>query len=69
MPARTLNDFFAGFFYVVIRTDSEAKTMMIFRKGRSKDDVGRIRVEGKGQKEKEIRVCHDIVSPKWKKWN
>ena len=41
MPARTLNDFFAGFFYAGIRTKQEAG-MVITCKGQGNSDVKKI---------------------------
>ena len=63
MPARTLNDFFAGFFYAGIRARQE-DGMVITYKGQGNGDVKRIKVEG--DKEREVIVCHDIVPPKLK---
>ena len=64
MPARTLNDFFAGFFYGQIRVDLEVKMAIPLQK--SKKQVKEIKVEGEWEKEKEVVVRHEIVSPKWK---
>ena len=36
------------------------------RKGQGK--VKEIKVEGEWEKEKEVTVRHEIVSPKWKTW-
>ena len=66
MPARTLNDFFAGFFYACIRARHEV-AMVIICKGQGNDDVKKIEVEG--DKEKEVTVPHENVPPKWKTWN
>ena len=38
-------------------------------KGEGKGGVKVIKVEGRREKEKEIIVHHEIVSPKWKRWN
>jgi hypothetical protein len=65
MPARTLNDFFAGFFYGQIRVDPEARTAISLQKGQGK--VGQIKVEG--DEEKEVTVRHDNVPLKWETWN
>jgi len=64
MPARTLNDFFAGFFYGQIRVDLEVKMAIPLQKSQKK--VKEIKVEGEWEKEKEVIVRHEIVSPKWK---
>jgi len=68
MPARTLNDFFAGFFYADIRVRQEAD-MAITWKSQRNGHVKKIKVEGGGGKEKEVIVRHEIVSSKWKAWN
>ena len=66
MPARTLNDFFAGFFYAGIRARQEVGMVITF-KGQGKGNVKKIKVER--DKEKEVIVRHEIVSSKWKTWN
>jgi len=66
MPARTLNDFFAGFFYAEIRARQEV-AMVITCKGQGNDGVKKIEVEG--DKEKEVTVRHGNIPPKWKTWN
>jgi hypothetical protein len=66
VPARTLNDFFAGFFYGQIRVDFEVKMAISLQKGQGK--VGQIKVEGEWEKEKEVIVHRKIGSPKWKTW-
>jgi len=66
MPARTLNDFFAGFFYAGIRAKQEIAMVITF-KGQGNGDVEKIKVEG--DKEKEVTVRHENVPPKWKTWN
>jgi hypothetical protein len=48
MPARTLNDFFAGFFYGQIRVDLEAKMAITRQKSRRKGDVKKSTLKGKG---------------------
>jgi len=67
MPARTLNDFFAGFFYGQIRVELEVRMAISLQKDRGK--VNQIKVKGKYEKEKEVIVHHEIGSPKWKTWN
>ena len=66
MPARTLNDFFAGFFYGQIWVDLEVKRGKPSQEGEEK--VKEIKVEGEWEK-KEVIVRHKIVSLKWKMWN
>ncbi len=66
MPARTLNDFFAGFFYAGIRARQEV-AMVITGKGQGNDDVKKFEVGG--HREKEVIVRHEVVSSKWKTWN
>ena len=68
MPARTLNDFFAGFFYADIRVRQEADTAITWKSQRN-GYVRKIKVEDGGGKEKEVIVRHEIVSSKWKTWN
>ena len=71
MPARTLNDFFAGFFYGQIKADLEVN-MAITRQNdrrkdnrrqsdRRKDNVKMIKIEGEGNKEQEVTVRHEPV--------
>jgi hypothetical protein len=67
MPARTLNDFFAGFFYGQIRVNLEVNIAIPLQKDQGK--VREIKVEGEREKEKEVIVRHEIVFSKWKKWN
>jgi hypothetical protein len=45
MPARTLNDFFAGFFYACIRARQEVG-MVITCKGQGNGDVKKSRLRG-----------------------
>jgi hypothetical protein len=66
MPARTLNDFFAGFFYANMRTRHEAGRV-IACKGHRNGDMKRIEVEGEREKGKGVIVSHENVSSKWKK--
>ena len=68
MPARTLNDFFAGFFYGPIKANTEAK-MVMTHEGQWKGDVRIIKVEAQGDKGKEVLVRHEIVPPKQKTWS
>ena len=67
MPARTLNDFFAGFFYGQIKIDIEVNMTILLQKGQER--VKEIKVEGEREKEREVIVRSEIVSPRWKKWN
>ena len=67
MPARTLNDFFAGFFYVGIRAARHEVGMVTTYKGQGNGDVKKIKFEG--DEEKEVTVRHENVSLKWKTWN
>ena len=48
MPARTLNDFFAGFFYGQVRVDLEVKMAIPLQKSQKK--VKEIKVEGEWKK-------------------
>jgi hypothetical protein len=66
MPARTLNDFFAGFFYAGIRARQEVGMVTPY-KGQGNGDVKKIKVEG--DEEKEVTVRHENVPLKWKTWN
>jgi hypothetical protein len=66
MPARTLNDFFAGFFYAGIRARQEVGIVIIY-KGQRNGDVKKIKVEG--DEEKEVTVRHENVPLKWKTWS
>ena len=66
MPARTLNDFFAGFFYADIRVRQEVGRVITY-KGQGNGDVKKIKVEG--DEEKEVTVRHENVPLKWKTWN
>jgi hypothetical protein len=68
MPARTLNDFFAGFF-VSMKADREAKMGIASGKKLEKEGVKVIKVEGGREKEREVIVHHEIVFSKWKRWN
>jgi hypothetical protein len=67
MLARTLNDFFAGFFYDQIKADLEVNMANTRqnddrRKGirressRRKTDIKTIKIEGKAEKEQEVTV-------------
>jgi len=74
MPARTLNDFFAGFFYDQIKADLERRMANTGqndrRKGvrrqssRRKTDIKAIKIEGKEDKEQEVTVRHEAVPKK-----
>ncbi len=74
MPARTLNDFFAGFFYSQIEADLEVKmanTRQNDRRegirresGQRKTDIKRIKIEGKEDKEQEVTVCPETAPRK-----
>jgi hypothetical protein len=68
MPARTLNDFFAGFFYRM-KAGMEVKMATALYEGQTKGGVNVIKVEGGREKEKEVIVRHEIVASKWKTWN
>ncbi len=59
MPARTLNDFFAGFFYADIRGRQEAE-MAITWKSQRNGHVKVIKVEG--DKGKEV-IFHYVIVP------
>jgi hypothetical protein len=66
MPARTLNDFFAGFFYSEVKADLEGRmantrqndrrTGVRRQSSRRKTDVKTIKIEGKGHREQEVTV-------------
>ena len=66
MPARTLNDFFAGFF---ISMKAEREDKMRIALDKREGGVKVIKVEGRREKEKEVIVHHEIGSLKWKTWN
>jgi hypothetical protein len=68
MPARTLNDFFAGFF-IGSKPAREVKMAIVFYKGQEKGGVKVVKVEGGREKEKEVMVRNGVVSPKWKRWS
>ncbi len=71
MPARTLNDFFAGFFYGPIKADLEVKMAItgqndrrkgIRREGsRRKGDIKPIKIEVEGNRGQEVTVRHETV--------
>jgi hypothetical protein len=67
MPARTLNDFLAGFFYGQIGLGLEVKMAIPLQKVQGR--LNQIKVEGGCEKEKEVMVHHEIGSLKWKTWN
>jgi hypothetical protein len=50
MPARTLNDFFAGFFCGEIKAAFEVKMAITRQSDRRKGDMKRIKIEGKAIK-------------------
>jgi hypothetical protein len=58
-----------GLFYVGIKADLEVKMMITLKKGMPNGDVKKIKIEGKGDKEKEVNVRHETVPSKWKTWN
>jgi hypothetical protein len=66
MPARTLNDFFAGFFYANMRTKQEAG-MIITYKSHGNGDMKKIKVEVEKEKGKGVIVSHEKVSSNWKR--
>ena len=68
MPARTLNDFFAGFFWA-LKADTEVKMLITLDKEQGKGGVKVIKVEGVREKEKEVTVRRKIASSRWKTWN
>ena len=43
--------------------------MTTLQNGRPSGDMGKVKIDGKGDKGKEVSVRHEIVSPKWKRWN
>ena len=67
MPARTLNDFLAGFFYGQIGVELAVKMAIPLQKVQGK--VNQIKVEGECEKEKEVTVRYENVPLKWKAWN
>ena len=69
MPARTLNDFLAGFFYVGVIAEMEVNRVTPLHKDQGNGAVTVIKVQGGREKEKEVIVRHEIVSSKWKTWN
>jgi hypothetical protein len=74
MPARTLNDFFAVFFYSQIEADLEFKMANTRENDRRKDirsgsgrrkaDTKTIKIEGKEDKEQEVTVRSETAFPK-----
>ena len=60
MPARTLNDFFAGFFYGQIKIDIEVNMTILL--GKCQERVKEIKVEG--EREKEAAGLSNGVTPK-----
>jgi hypothetical protein len=65
MPARTLNDFFAGFFCQ--HECWEVRTRIPLDRG--KGDVKVVKIEGKRGKEKEVIIHRGIFSSIWKRWS
>ena len=73
MPARTLNDFFAGFFYGQIKADLEVKMAnpgqgnrrkgIRREKSRRKTDTKTIKTERKDEKEQEVMVRRESAPP------
>jgi sporulation protein YlmC with PRC-barrel domain len=59
MPARTLNDFFAGFFYGQNKADLEVNMLITKQKGQRKGDVKEVQVKGESNQEKEVIVHHE----------
>jgi hypothetical protein len=74
MPARTLNDFFAGFFYSQIKADLEVKMSITKQSDRRKSnrresnrrkgDTKIIKIEEERGKEQETTVRHEAVPKK-----
>ncbi len=74
MPARTLNDFFAGFFYGEIKAVLEVKMAITRQSDRRKGirrqsdrrigDMKGIKIEGESDKGKEVTVGHEAVPQK-----
>ena len=71
MPARTLNDFFAGFFVAEIKADVEVKmTTALWKSQRNGfGDAKTIKGEGKREKGEEVRVQRGVVPPEWNAWD
>ena len=64
MPARTLNDFFAGFFCGEIKAVLEVKMAITRQSDRRKGDMKRIKIEGESDKGKEVTVGHEAIPQK-----
>jgi hypothetical protein len=74
MPARTLNDFFAGFFYSQIKADLEirmANSRQSNRRegirgesSRRKTDIKTIKIEAREDKEQEVTVRRETALQK-----
>jgi len=47
----------------------EVKMVITLDKSQGNGGVKVIKVEGGREKEKEVIVRHEVVSPKWKTWN
>jgi hypothetical protein len=69
MPARTLNDFFAGFFMSAGKLARRFKMVITLDKRQGKGGTKEIKVEGGKEKEKEVIVRCEILSSKWKTWS
>jgi hypothetical protein len=71
MPARTLNDFFAGFFYGQNKAALEVNMLITKQKGQRKGDVKEVKVKRESNQEKEVIVHHEAVPRKIEKstWN
>jgi hypothetical protein len=52
-----------------MKADREAKMRIALDKDKGKGGVKVIKVEGGGEREKEVIVRREIVSSKWKRWN
>ncbi len=74
MPARTLNDFFAGFFCHPIKADREVEMAKAKRpeknhrreNSRIKGDIKTSKIEGKEDKEQEVIVVRHETVPQAK---
>jgi hypothetical protein len=56
-------------FFIGINADLEVKVVIPFYKKHGNEGVKVIEVEDGREEEKEVLVCHEIVSSKWKRWN
>jgi hypothetical protein len=64
MLARTLNDFFAGFFYCQIKADLEIRMANTRQSSRRKTDIKTIRIEGREDIEQEVTVRRETALQK-----